>query len=84
MGNFLRWVQAYAAVHDIPIIAVAPQYTSQACSHCGMLIKKSLSVRTHICTGCGLVLDRDQNAARNILHKALERTVGHTGTYGLP
>jgi Putative transposase DNA-binding domain len=28
---------------------------------------KSLSVRTHICPRCGLVLDRDANAARNIL-----------------
>jgi putative transposase len=27
----------------------------------------SLSVRTHVCTNCGLILDRDLNAARNIL-----------------
>ena len=79
-GTFLQWVRYYAAMHDIPVIAVAPQYTSQACSACGALIKKSLSVRTHICTGCGVVLDRDHNAALNILAKALARTVGHTGT----
>jgi putative transposase len=69
-GQFLTWVNAYAAMHDIAVIAVAPQYTSQACSDCGTLVKKSLSVRTHICTGCGLVLDRDHNAAKNILAKA--------------
>ncbi len=79
-GMFLSWVKYYGAIHAIPVIAVAPQYTSQACSDCGTLVKKSLSVRTHICTGCGVVLDRDQNAALNILAKALERTVGHTGT----
>jgi putative transposase len=83
-GTFLSWVKYYGTMHTIPVIAVAPQYTSQNCSACGTLVKKSLSVRTHICTGCGVILDRDQNAALNILYKALERTVGHTGTDGLP
>ncbi len=83
-GIFLHWVKAYGAMHDIPVIAVPAQYTSQNCSACGTLVKKSLSVRTHMCTGCGVVLDRDLNAALNILSKALERTVGHTGTHGLP
>jgi putative transposase len=31
-----------------------------------MLVRKSLSVRTHVCTSCGLVMDRDENAAINI------------------
>ena len=43
-----------------------PAYTSQDCSGCGERVEKSLSVRTHVCTSCGLVLDRDENAARNI------------------
>lgn len=59
-GTFLRWVNYYASVHGIPAIAVPPQYTTQACSACGALVKKSLSVRTHICTSCGVVLDRDR------------------------
>lgn len=83
-GTFLRWVKAYGTMHAIAIIAVPAQYTSQACSECGTLVKKTLSVRTHMCTGCGVVLDRDHNAALNILDKALERTVGHTGTHGEP
>ena len=83
-GTFLRWVNYYASVHGIPAIAVAPQYTTQACSACGAMVKKSLSVRTHICPSCGVVLDRDLNAARNILAKALERTLGHRGTSGSP
>jgi IS605 OrfB family transposase len=81
-GTFLSWVKYYGIMHAIPVMAIAPQYTSQTCSACGTLVKKSLSVRTHICTGCGVVLDRDQNAALNILYKALDRTVGHTGTDG--
>lgn len=78
-GRFLMWLNYYGQVHNIPVIAVDPAFTSQDCSGCGTRIKKSLSVRTHICTGCGLVLDRDHNAALNILEKAY-RTVGQTGT----
>lgn len=77
---FLQWVNAYGVMAGVPVIAVAPQFTSQDCSACGTRVKKSLSIRTHICTGCGMVLDRDHNAARNILVRALEGTVGHTGT----
>src|SRR5712692_9122728 len=86
-GIFLQWVNYYGIVHDIAIIAVPPHFTSQQCSECGTLVKKSLSVRTHICHGCGMVLDRDHNAALNILQKALSSnqgcTVGHTETDGL-
>jgi putative transposase len=46
--------------------AVPPAYTSQDCSGCGQRVRKSLSVRTHVCPTCGLILDRDENAARNI------------------
>ncbi|WP_442922191.1 zinc ribbon domain-containing protein [Microcoleus sp. B4-D4] len=69
------------------VIAVPPQYTSQKCSNCGNLVKKTLSTRTHIC-GCGTILDRDHNAALNILAKGLKahtgidlNTVWHTGIY---
>ncbi|GCE09091.1 RNA-guided endonuclease InsQ/TnpB family protein [Dictyobacter aurantiacus] len=87
-GRFLAWVQYYGSLHTIPVIKVAPHFTSQNCSGCGTLVKKSLSVRTHVCPKCELVMDRDENAARNILAKALaereqreqDRTVGHTGT----
>jgi putative transposase len=48
------------------VVAVPAQYTSQDCSGCGERVRKSLSVRTHVCPRCGLVLDRDENAARNI------------------
>ncbi len=83
---FLSWVQAYAAMHAIAVIKVAPHFTSQDCSACGTRIQKSLSVRTHICTHCGMVMDRDQNAARNILDKAVgngsEYRAGSSGQSG--
>src|SRR6266567_3522227 len=83
-GTFICWVKAYGLMHNVPIIAVAPHFTSQDCSACGALVKKSLSVRTHICTSCGVVLDRDHNAALNILAKALACTLGHRETSGSP
>ncbi|GGE11415.1 hypothetical protein GCM10011571_10970 [Marinithermofilum abyssi] len=49
---------------------VDPHNTSQACSECGQIGKKKLSERIHKCS-CGYIADRDVNAARNILHKAI-------------
>ncbi len=79
-GTFITWVKAYGLMHHVPIIAVAPHFTSQECSACSAFVKKSLSVRTHICPSCGVVLDRDHNAALNILAKALAGTLGHRET----
>ncbi len=81
-GIFLQWVNRYAFLHDIDVVAVPPHFTSQKCSDCGTIVKKSLSIRTHICDSCGVVLDRDHNAALNILEKALNGTEGHSGTSG--
>ncbi len=83
-GTFISWVKAYGLMHAVPVIAVAPHFTSQECSACGAIVKKSLSVRTHICPSCGVVLDRDHNAALNILAKAIEGTLGHRETSGSP
>jgi putative transposase len=46
--------------------AVNPAYTSQDCSGCGQRLLDALRVRTHVCLSCGLVLARDENAARNL------------------
>lgn len=55
------------------VILVNPSGTSQKCSGCGGVVPKGLGERTHSCPNCGLVLDRDVNAARNILAAGLER-----------
>jgi putative transposase len=65
-AQFRTILEAKAACAGRRVIAVPAQYTSQDCSGCGARVPKSLSVRTHVCTACGLVLDRDENAARNI------------------
>ncbi len=80
-SQFLGWVRYYAGLAGIECVAVPAAYTSQNCSGCGQMVKKSLSVRTHCCPHCGLILDRDQNAALNILHEAI-RILGHRKTGG--
>jgi len=77
--QFRKWLEHFGIKFGRITIAVSPAYTSQECSSCGTLIKKSLSMRTHACK-CGFVLDRDWNAAINILKLALS-TTGHVGTW---
>jgi hypothetical protein len=48
------------------VVAVDPRGTSQYCSGCGVEGRKSLAVRVHECSACGLRIDRDLNAAKNI------------------
>ncbi len=74
---FREWVEYFGKVYGKVTIAVPPHYTSQNCSTCGTLVKKTLSTRTHCCGHCGTVLDCDHNAALNILARGLNR-VGHT------
>lgn len=69
---FRQWLEYFGKVFDVPVIAVAPHYTSQNCSNCGQFVKKSLSTRTHKCPDCGYLDDRDTNAAKNILMTALQ------------
>ncbi len=84
---FIEWVEYFAQLHKIVTVAVPPQYTSQDCSGCGERVQKTLSVRTHQCLKCGLLMHRDHNAAQNILVKGLEvlghkhSTDGQSGTY---
>ncbi|MEW6496098.1 MAG: transposase [Cyanobacteriota bacterium] len=79
--QFRKWLEYFGIKFGRITVAVNPAYTSQECSSCGAVVKKSLSTRTHVCK-CGLVLDRDWNAAINILKLALS-TTGHVGTWVL-
>jgi putative transposase len=64
--HFLSILAYTAACAGKRVEAVNPASTSQDCSGCGARIQKTLSVRTHACTNCGLILDRDVNAAKTI------------------
>lgn len=76
--QFRMFLEYFGRVFGRITIAVNPAYTSQECHSCGTIVKKSLSTRTHICK-CGCEIDRDHNAAINILNRGIG-TTGHVGT----
>jgi putative transposase len=76
-GLFLSWLRYYGQIAQVPVIAVSPRFTTQDCSGCSSRVQKSLSQRTHVCPQCGLILDRDWNAALNILAAALSWLAAH-------
>ncbi len=53
------------------VVLVDPRNTTKMCSRCGVLVEKKLSDRVHVCT-CGLTIDRDLNAAYNILRLGIQ------------
>jgi len=70
-GNFLTILEAVALRSGVHFVKVNPHSTTIDCSGCGTKVPKTLSVRLHQCPKCQLELDRDENAAINILQKGL-------------
>ena len=77
-NRFLQQLRYKAAEAGIWAVEINARKTSQTCSGCGAIVPKTLATRKHQCPFCGLTLDRDINAARNILQLAIN-TVGATG-----
>ncbi len=71
-GRFVELLAYKAERAGGQVVKVNPRGTSIQCSSCGTDVPKELRVRTHACFACGLTLDRDHNAARNILSRALD------------
>ncbi len=69
-GELQRQIEYKARWEGLPVIYVKPQGTSARCSKCGLRMKPEEG-RTLRCTGCGLAIDRDVNAARNILARGV-------------
>ena len=71
-ATFFKWCGDIAERDGFHFHQVDPKNTSQTCSSCGQKSPKklSLAIRTFKCQFCGTVLDRDHNAAINILFKA--------------
>lgn len=70
-GELVRLTQVKAEWAGRTVVTVDPHNTSQMCSSCGEIVKKPLSERVHKCPHCGLEMDRDRNAARNILARGM-------------
>jgi putative transposase len=66
----------------MPVVHVDPRGTSQRCSACGTVVRKTLRNRVHECFACGLVLDRDENAARNIYDLGCRSASGGSAARG--
>ena len=69
-ATFISMLRYKAEKAGVRLIEVDPQHTTQDCSRCGTRVPKVLSTRRHDCPDCGLSIDRDLNAARNILNRA--------------
>lgn len=77
-GNFLLTLRSKAESAGVVFVEVNARGTSQECSGCGQVVRKDLSQRWHSCA-CGCSLDRDENAARNILARGLQARIGLAG-----
>ena len=68
----VKSTESKAAYAGSKVVLVDPRQTSQMCSRCGLIIKKDLFERVHSCHECGLSMDRDLNAAINILRLGMQ------------
>ncbi len=66
------------------VVRVDPRHTSTDCHACGHRQAMPLRVREFACEGCGLVTDRDVNAARNILQRGVALAGWEIGPSGRP
>jgi len=71
-STFIQMLSYKAEGAGRTLVKVDPKNTTQNCSRCGNRVYKRVWIRTHKCPACGLVMDRDHNAAINILNKALK------------
>ena len=71
-GRFIGMIAYKAESAGGRVIQVNPRNTTQMCSRCGERVEKTLSNRIHECPLCGLKMDRDHNAALNILARGRE------------
>ena len=69
-GKFISMLRYKAAYAGCRLVEVDSYNTTQECSCCGAKVPKGLGQRRHECPHCGLAIDRDVNAARNILNRA--------------
>jgi len=72
-STFIQMLSYKAEGAGRTFVEVNPKNTTQNCSNpeCGKYVYKPIWVREHRCPHCGLVMDRDHNAARNVLYQAL-------------
>lgn len=81
-GGFVSILECKAESAGVRVVKVDPKGTTQQCSGCGQVVPKTLYDRWHECPHCGLSLDRDHNAARNIFQRAFPESPARIGPAG--
>lgn len=80
LGRFVELLTYKAKLLGKRVIVIDERDTSKTCAFCGHKKKQMLlSIRIYHCEFCGIVVDRDQNAAINIMNRFLSRNALWTG-----
>ncbi|MGI9059969.1 MAG: RNA-guided endonuclease InsQ/TnpB family protein [Ktedonobacteraceae bacterium] len=80
--TFTEMLKYKCLLYGKALVFLDERNTSKACSGCGHLHAMPLWKRTYCCTNCGLVIDRDENSAINILTRFFARQGPHTSFGG--
>ncbi len=85
-GLFKQKLKSKCELYGIEYVEVAENYTSQTCSHCGVIKKSNRKYRgLYVCSDCGTVINADVNGAINILRKvAPDALLGSSGVVNTP
>jgi putative transposase len=76
--TFIQMLTYKCLLYGKELVILDESYTSKTCSGCENKQDMPLWKRTYCCTKCGLVMDRDENSAINILTRYLARLGPHT------
>ena len=75
---FTQMLEYKCQLYGKELVKLDERNTSKTCSRCGHMQDMPLWKRTYRCENCGLVMDRDDNSAVNILTRFLARRGPHT------
>ena len=79
LDTFMHMLAYKCQLYGKNLQIIDERNTSKQCSGCGNLQAMPLWKRTYCCAECGLIIDRDENSALNILMRFLARLGPHTG-----
>jgi len=74
-GKFFHSLSCLCEESSIAFHKINPKDTSKLCSRCGALNKTGKVYKTYVCKSCGLIMDRDNNASKNICKLFVERSI---------
>jgi len=74
--KLIQQIEYKSKMVGIDVVRITEEFTSQTCSHCGIIKKSNRKHRgLYVCSECGLVLNADVNASKNILQKGIPKSI---------